>query len=282
MLTNDFEMSEKEREKISGFIEKELGIKMPPAKKALLQSRLSKRLRILGFSNYGQYYDYIMTPTGKTDEISIFVDLVSTHVTHFFREEQHFNYLYSNILPEIVNNNSRSFHTIKIWSAGCSTGEEVYSIAMIVSEFLTNIKHSNCDFEIYGTDLSPNVVEKAKNAIYYEENANNIPLDFKKKYFLRSKDKSKNLIRVSPELRMKTKFKILNFLDSDYKFNSKFDLIFCRNVLIYFDKQTQEKIINNFSKCLIAGGYLILGHSETIIGLKVNFSTVAPTIYRRT
>ena len=272
MLINEFDMSEKEREKISSFVEKELGIKMPPAKKALLQSRLSKRLRILGFSNYNEYFDFIMTPAGKNDEIPIFIDLVSTHVTHFFREEQHLNYLYSNILPEIISNHARSYHTIKIWSAACSTGEEVYSLGMVISEFFkNNLKGNKFDFEIYGTDVSSNVVEKAKNAIYDEESAKNVPFEYKKKYFLRSKDRSKNLIKITSELRTKSKFKTLNFLDDDYGFNIKFDIIFCRNVLIYFDKKTQEKIINKFSKYLAKDGFLVLGHSETIIGLNVNF-----------
>ncbi|KJU86369.1 chemotaxis protein-glutamate methyltransferase CheR, partial [Candidatus Magnetobacterium bavaricum] len=147
-----------------------------------------------------------------------------------------------------------------VWSAGCSTGEEPYTLAMVLSDFS---EKNGLDFMIIATDISTKVLDKAKSGIYEEERVIPVSTQMKKKYLLRSKDKSKGLVRIVPELRELIRFRRLNFMDSDFGFRETMDVIFCRNVVIYFDKKTQERLLNQFARYLARGGYLFMGHSET-------------------
>ncbi len=249
---------------------------MPEAKHIMLQSRLQKRLRALGIPTFGEYVDYVFSPSGH-DEIIHMMDVVSTNKTDFFRENQHFEFLLDTVLPEIFETNKQNF--VKVWSAGCSSGEEPYTLAMVMSEYQQ--KARGFDFQILGSDLSTIVLEKAVQAIYPEDRVSVIPYDMKKKYLLRSKDREKPTVRIVPELRRKLNFMRLNFMDEVYSAPSGFDIIFCRNVLIYFDRQTQEKVINKLCRHLRPGGFFFLGHSESVTGIDVPLKQIKPTVFRR-
>ncbi len=248
---------------------------MPEAKHIMLQSRLQKRLRALQIPDFSQYVDFVFSPAG-VDEIVHMMDVVSTNKTDFFREAQHFDFLTQIVLPELYEKERQPM--IKLWSAGCSSGEEPYTLAMVISEYIS--KHRGCDFSILGSDLSTIVLEKAVTAIYPEDRVDIIPLDLKKKYLLRSKDRTKPTVRIVPELRARTSFMRLNFMDEAYNAPSNFDIIFCRNVLIYFDRQTQEKVINKLCRHLRPGGYFFLGHSESVTGINVPLQQIKPTVFK--
>jgi chemotaxis protein methyltransferase CheR len=271
----DAKLSDADFSRLSKFIQGEYGIKMPPEKKIMLQSRLQKRLRALGMVSYSDYVNYVFD--GKnTEEIIHMIDVVSTNKTDFFREPVHFDYLKNKILPEFKSKASGNFN---IWSAGCSSGAEPYTIAMVCEDF----KRANNDFSynIFATDISTRMLKKAINAIYPVSEIDVISLDLKKKYLLKSKNPNENVVRIVPELRQKLKFGRLNFMDDEYHVNQMFDLIFCRNVLIYFDRENQEKVINNLCKNLKPDGYFLLGHSESITGINVPLKHIQPTIFQK-
>ena len=268
-------LSDAEFEKLSNFIYKGYGIKMPPAKKIMLQSRLQKRLRALKIYSFKDYVDYVFSKAGE-EEVIHMMDVVSTNKTDFFREPAHFDFLKQMVLPEYAAQNIRN---LNIWSAGCSSGQEVYTLAIVISEFLE--KNPAFDFRILGTDISTKMLKKAYNAIYPEQDVAMIPIETKKKYILKSKDPKKKLIRIVSSLRRKTSFMRLNFMDENYPINEKYDIIFCRNVLIYFDRETQEKVINRLCRHLKPNGYFFLGHSESITNIDVPLKQVKPTIFRR-
>jgi len=180
-------------------------------------------------------------------------------------------------LPEFYQVRRQNY--VKVWSAGCSSGEEPYTLAIVLSEFAKRFR--GFDFQILGSDLSTIVLEKAVTAIYPEERVSVIPMDLKKKYLLKSKDRTKPTVRIVPELRAKTSFMRLNFMDDFYDVPNNFDIIFCRNVLIYFDRSTQEKVINKLCRHLKPGGYFFLGHSESVTGINVPLKQLKPTVFKR-
>ncbi len=266
-------------QRLSNFIYNEYGIKMPPEKKVMLQSRLQKRLRALGIASYKDYIDFVFSKEGQQSELYHMIDAVSTNKTDFFREPVHFDLLRDLILPEFTHHH-QAHARIKVWSAGCSSGEEVYTMAMVLHEF--GLLNPIFDYYIFGSDISVRMLQAAATAVYPEEKIEVIPTTLKKKYFLRNKDTLKKTVRVVPLLRNKVKFGRLNFMDKTYQLNETFDIIFCRNVLIYFDRQTQEEVINKLCTKLKPGGYFFLGHSESIMNMKLPLVQVKPTVFRRT
>jgi chemotaxis protein methyltransferase CheR len=272
----DAKLSKKDFDRLSEFIFNNYGIKMPPIKHIMLQSRLQKRLRALGITSFSSYVDYVFSHEGK-EEIIHMIDVVSTNKTDFFRESQHFDFLSNNILYEAYNYNKQRY--FKIWSAGCSSGEEVYTLAIVFAEFAQ--KNIGTEFSILGSDISTIMLQKAYTAIYNTEKVSVIPFDLKKKYLLKSKNKDDDSVRIIPQLRNKVKFERINFMDPGYSITDSFDIIFCRNVLIYFDRETQEKVINKITRYLKPDGFFFLGHSESITGLTVPLKQIKPTIYRK-
>lgn len=271
------QMTNDDFNRLSDFVYKQSGIKMPPVKKVMLQSRLQKRLRELKITSFKDYADYVFSEQGQKNEIIHMLDVVSTNKTDFFREPVHFDFLNSTVLPEFMEKSSN--YNLKVWSAGCSSGEEPYTIAIVLSEFKS--KNQKFDYSILGTDISSKILQDAATAIYKEERIANIPLELKKKYFLRSKDRDKRTVRVVKELRAKAKYSRLNFMSDVYNLPEMFDVIFCRNVLIYFNRETQEHVINKLCTKLKSGGYLFIGHSESIIGMDVPLNQIKPTIFKR-
>ena len=273
------QLTQDEFDKLSRFIYKESGIKMPPVKRIMLQSRLQKRLRELNMTTFKEYCDFVFGKEGFNSEIIHMLDVVSTNKTDFFREPVHFDFLTDKVLPEFYEA-STSNRNIKIWSAGCSSGEEPYTIAIVLADFAE--KHPGFDFSIIGTDISTQILQKAIDAVFKEDRISVIPQETKRKYFLRSKDRSNPTVKIAPNLRRKVRFGRLNFMDSSYDIPETFDVVFCRNVLIYFDRETQEKVIGKLCLKLKPGGYFFLGHSESIMNMSLPLKQIKPTIFQRT
>jgi chemotaxis protein methyltransferase CheR len=270
-------LGEKDFNRLAGFIYRQCGIKITDAKKMMLEARLQKRLRSLSLSSFSQYCDYLFSPEGLDDELVHMIDVVTTNKTDFFRESGHFDYLAQKAIPDLLTKGRR--RNITVWSAGCSSGEEPYTLAMILSE--CGIGFPDFGFLILATDISTKVLDKARLAVYDEERVSPIPSQFRNRYLLRSKDPRNRVYRIVPELRQHVQFRRLNFMDADFGFRETMDVIFCRNVIIYFDKPTQEKLLRRFCQHLSPQGYLFMGHSETLLGMDVPLTQVAPTVYRK-
>ena len=265
---------------LSKFIHSRIGVKLPPSKKLMLEGRLRKRLRHLGLKSFEEYHEFLFSPRGMKEELPAMVDVVTTHKTDFFREPSHFDYLAREAVPELLSTGMLARgERLLVWSAGCSTGQEPYTIAMVLHELSNNEKAFR--YAVLATDVSRKVIETGKKAIYPEETIDPVPDSFRKKYFLRSKDKTKRLVRVVPELRAKVSFHTMNFLEDSLNTRRPFHIVFCRNVIIYFDRPTQEMILNKLCNYLIPKGYVFMGHSETIHGLDVPLAPAAPTVYRK-
>ncbi|WP_419785724.1 CheR family methyltransferase [Pseudodesulfovibrio sp.] len=272
-------MGDKEFSRFSQLIHSEFGIKMPPTKKILLQSRFQKRLRALGMTTYKEYCDYVFSPEGREAERSQLIDVVTTNTTHFFREPKHWDIMNNIVLPELWQRSIGRGTPLRLWSAGCSSGEEPYTLSMLLTEFAA--KASGFDFAILATDISNDILRKAMRAVYAMEKAEEIPMDMKKKYVLKSKSRTNPLIKIDEPIRRKVSFQRLNFM-GDFKLQNQQDIIFCRNVVIYFDRQTQVTLFNKFCHNLKHGGYLFIGHSESLSGMTLPLRQVAPTVFQKT
>jgi chemotaxis protein methyltransferase CheR len=273
-------MSQEDFKKLSSFIYQEYGIKMPDVKKTMLQSRLHKRLRELNMISYKDYVNYVFSKEGQQSEIIHMIDMVSTNKTDFFREPVHFDYLHSHVLPDLLQS-GRSNRNLKIWSAGCSSGEEPYTIAISLSEFIAQNPAYSFEYNILATDISTRMLKSAAEAVYKEARVEVLPISLKKRYLLKSKDRLNPTVRIIPELRHRINFQRLNFMDSNYNVPDSFDIVFCRNVLIYFDRDTQERVINKLCTKLKPNGYFFLGHSESITNFNVPLKQLKPTIFKR-
>ncbi|SME95792.1 CheR family methyltransferase [Desulfovibrio gilichinskyi] len=268
-------MQDADFKKFSNLIKSEFGIKMPITKKTMLEARLQKRLRALGMKSHSEYCDFIFSPGGLEKELTQLIDVVTTNTTDFFREPKHFEILLSTVLPEFTR---RSSSTLKVWSAGCSSGEEPYTLAIVLSEFAAN--NPDFNFSILATDISNEILNKAINAVYPLSKVDVIPMAMKKKYLLKSRNKDKQLIRIAPEIRRKVEFRRLNFMEK-FPFKDEKDIIFCRNVVIYFDRPTQYTLFSKFCARLSKGGFLFIGHSESISGMDLPVRQIAPTVYQK-
>lgn len=275
-------MSPEDFQRLSEFIESELGIQMPASKKTMLESRLQKRLRVLGLQTFSEYCDYLFSQDGIDSELVHMVDMVTTNKTDFFREPGHFDYLVQTALPELVKSHGAGImRTFTVWSAGCSTGEEPYTLAMVLSEFAERYPGLGFQFVVLATDISSRVLEVARRGIYSEDRIVPIPMSLRKKYLLRGKDKNRGVVRIVPELRSLVRFRRLNFMEGDFGMREPLDIIFCRNVFIYFDKPTQERLLGRFCRHVVPGGYIFIGQSETIGGMDLPLNRVNPSVYRK-
>lgn len=256
------------------------GIRLSSQKKGLLLSRLLKRLKKLGINSLHEYYKMVKN---NNDELLEMLNCISTNTTHFFRENHHFEYLKNKIMPELLRIKS-SQKTLRIWSAGCSTGEEPYSIAITLCEALSNTQqsllHERWDIKILATDISTKVLNKADNGIYEYEAISDMSEDIIHKYFLKGTGENTGMVKVKNFLKEIIRFRRLNLKDEVYPFNRGFDIIFCRNVMIYFDENMKQHVLSMFHKHLIEGGYLFLGHSKTMLSSN-GFKPVFITVYKK-
>jgi len=265
---------------LSRFIQDNYGIKMPMGKKTMLESRLRRRMLQVGYSSIDQYLDYVFSSEGTKNELVNMVDVITTNKTDFFREPHHFDILANKIIPHITA--SRFFTPssfLRVWSSACSSGEEPYTLAMVLTELAEN--NGGLKFSILASDLSTRVLRKAHSGVYKEEQIAEIPQRFRKKYLLRSKESSLGLVQMGAALRKAVTFRRINLMDDDFAIKDKFHIIFCRNVLIYFQKDEQERLMLKFSKQLEPGGFLFIGHSESLLGMDIPFDQVEPTVYRK-
>lgn len=274
-------MSDRTFSRFSNFIHAELGIKMPGSKKIMLQSRLHKRMRSLDIKSFDDYYDYVFNSTAKQEELTHMVNVVTTNKTDFFREPKQFDYLAQTALAETILNEKKALRKrLLVWSAGCSTGEEPYTLAMVVADFMEGRRDG--EFSILATDISTRVLETAREAIYPEKIVAPVPMRLKKKYLMRGNGPQKGFARIVPNLRKKVSFQRLNLNKGNhFGIRTPMDIIFCRNVIIYFDRQTQTKLFEKFYAQLAPGGYMFIGHSETLQGIDGRFRAVGPSIYRK-
>lgn len=271
------EISDQDFYRLSDFIYTNYGIKLLINKKIMLQSRLKSRLKANNMTSFKDYTQYVLSGKCGEAEIIEMIDLVSTNKTDFYRESVHFDFLKQVALPEMINQMGMDY--LKVWSSASSSGEEVYTITMVVSEFME--KSPKFDYTVLGTDISSRILDKAKMAVYPMDRIDVIPIEQKKKYLLRSKDLENPSVRIVPELRAKTRFQRLNLIDNVYDVAKDFDFIFCRNVLIYFDRETQERVLNKLCLHLRIGGYFFLGHSESISAMDLPLKQIKPTIFQK-
>ena len=267
----EFSYSDKDFERVAKIIYKISGISLSERKQDMVYSRLARRLRKVGLTCFNDYLNFV---TENTEEQSAFINALTTNLTHFFREEHHFEYLEEVLFPEFFSKQQKK---IRFWSAGCSTGEEPYTLAM-VWEHLKK-RPANIDFKILATDLDTNVIESAKQGIFSVDKL--VPVgDEYLKWFKQTSDCTDNQKKVSSKLKEYISFKQLNLM-KDWPIKGPFQLIICRNVLIYFDKKTQEKLIRRYYELLEPGGCLILGHSESLSENKALFDNLGKTIFRK-
>ncbi len=267
-------MSEQEFAQLASLVRVHLGIEMPPSKKTMVASRLLKRLHKRELATFSDYCALLRTVEGFQSEFSHFVELITTHKTAFFREQDHFEVLTSDVLPWALSLDHRE-RPPSFWSAAASTGEEVYSMAMALAS-----ANSTVTPFLLGTDISDISLEKAARATYTEEAVQGIPLDQRRRFLLQSKDSSHGLVRIRPELRAWCTFRRLNLMEESWPGLGTFDAIFCRNVLIYFSPKDQETIVRHLHRHLRPGGFLFLGHAETMPISLTQFQFYGRATYR--
>ncbi len=270
-------ITNEEYQLLSGLIYNKFGINLGEKKRSLVVGRLHKILAKNGFGNFREYYEHVLADSsGKA--LSTMIDHISTNHTYFYREKVHYDFFMETILPEVMNQAKRKKDpSIRIWSAGCSSGEEPYNLGMLLLEFL-GAEKQNWKTGILATDISERVLQKAINGVYNEGNVAHLPQKLKSRYMKKQPDQT---WRVNEAVRDLILFRRLNLLREDYPFKQKFQVIFCRNVMIYFDPPTREKILRNFYRYSEPGSYLIIGHSESLGRANAYFKYVQPAVYKR-
>jgi chemotaxis protein methyltransferase CheR len=248
------------------------GIQVPDERFDMFYSRLSKRVRKLGLNDFREYCAYLKS--NHDDEFTEFINAITTNLTSFFREQHHFDYLKNIVIPELLERN-KSQKEINIWSAGCSTGEEPYSIAITLLENVPK----DWTVKIFATDLDTNVLHTASTGIYTEDRIADLPTEILKRWFLKSKSSPSN-VKVKPELQAIITFKQLNLMQ-EFPMKTPFDVIFCRNVLIYFDRETKASLAKRYAKLLHSKSWLFIGHSESLNQICNEFELVSTTTYRK-
>ena len=280
-VENDkLQISDKEFQQLSKLIYKEAGINLSDNKKSLVISRLRTRLSTLGLGSFSEYYDKVLNDETGT-ELSVLLDAISTNVTSFFREYNHFEFLQDTVIPELTEqyNTSRERSYIHWWSSASSTGQEPYSMAISWLESVDRPARYN--FKLLATDISNPALEEAREAVYQEKELSKINPATKNQYFTKARDYGSGYYKVCQPVRDLVTFGRLNLNQNRFPFDRKFDLIFCRNVTIYFDQPIVQKLINKFERNLKSGGYLFMGHSESLAGIDSGLSFIEPTIYQK-
>ncbi|MBF0380460.1 MAG: methyltransferase [Magnetococcales bacterium] len=272
--------SDNDFERLSKFIYNNFGIRVPKSKKSSLPQWLKKRIETLGIPSCREYIDRVLDPSQGDEELTHFIDVVTTNKSGFFHEPEHYEYLARQVLPKLVHNNGAGVgRPLMLWSAGCSSGEEPYTMTMVLKEFSERIPGINFKAKVLATDISKKALSKAQDAVYKMQKVEELPMQIKKKYLLKSKDSRKNLVRIDSSLRSMVSFRQLNLMDDKFRLREAFDVIFCRNVIHYFDHQTKEKLINKFYNHLNPGGFLFIGNSETLDQINTPLNQITPTIY---
>ncbi len=278
-FTASVDLSDKEFEMFRDLVFEKSGISLHEGKKELVRTRLGALVRKGGFKSYKEYYDFVKNDKAEIEIVNM-LDAISTNLTSFFREPAHFTFLTETIIPQFVEaKRAVGDKDVRVWSAGCSSGEEPYSLAFTLMDHLETIQTWNV--KILATDLSTQVLEMATKGLYKEERVKAMPTNILRKYFQKGVKDNNGVFRVRPEAQQMISFKRFNLMDPTFPFHKKFSFIFCRNVMIYFDKPTQQKLIAKFYNVLEPDGYLLIGHSESLTGVQHQFKYIKPTIYRK-
>lgn len=272
-------LSEREFAHLASLVESHAGIRMPASKRTMLEGRLRRRLRERGMTDFSAYCRYLFDEGGLDEELGDLIDVVTTNKTDFFREPKHFEILTQRALPDLAARGVGVQRPLQVWSAGSSIGAEAYTLAMVLAEFRATMPRFQ--FRVLGTDICTAVLRTATKAIFPEEMAAPIPLPLRQRYLLRSRDRKARQIRIAPELRTQVEFRQLNFMAREYVLPATPDVVFCRNVIIYFDSAVRSAVLARICNCIDPGGYLFMGHSETITGFDLPLRQVAPTVYLR-
>jgi chemotaxis protein methyltransferase CheR len=274
--------TDREFRRLGEVVEYECGLVFPASKRIMLETRLRRRARALGLESLSSYCEHLENPVDRSKELAHLIDAVTTHKTDFFREPAHFDYLAKQALPDLVAREQAGLRRpLAVWSSACSTGEEPYTLAMVLSDYASSNAANSFRFRIEATDISSVVLEKGRMGVYPEAVAAPVPPAHRKRYLLRGRNAQRDSIRVAPELRAAVRFRQLNLMDAGYEFPEPFDIVFCRNVMIYFERATQQAILGRIVRTLRPGGYLFMGHAESLSGLDLPLIQVEPAIYRR-
>ncbi len=274
-MAKEFDFSDKDFQRVKKLVLEHTGICLSDIKHDMMYSRLAKRLRKLNLDNFSDYIDLI--ESGDESELGDFTNSVTTNLTSFFREQHHFDYLKTTLIPTLMKLNADT-RKIRIWSAGCSTGEEPYSLAITLKETIPD--NAGWDVKILATDLDTNVLETGSSGVYSMDRVNGISSAVLKRWFNKGKGEKEGLVRVSNELRDMIVFKQLNLM-GPWPVKAGVDIIICRNVVIYFDKATQSVLFDRYAETLRSDGYLIIGHSESLHKVTDRFKSLGKTIYQR-
>ena len=271
---SDDHLDMRDFQRIATLIGAEVGIKLPPAKRLMVEGRLRRRLRHLHLNSFAQYGDYLFRQDGLNRELPYLINAVTTNKTDFFREPNHFDYMREVALPTLQEKGVRR---IRAWSSACSIGAEPYTIAMVLEDFRKEA--GGPDYSILATDLSTEVLEKARRGIFPAEMIDPVPKEMARRFVMQAKDATRRVVRIAPQLRAKVGFMRLNLMDATYGVGEPMHMIFCRNVLIYFDKKTQLHVMTRLCECLKPGGYLFIGHSESISAMNLPVRQLANTVF---
>lgn len=283
-MSHDFEFAEdvtsgqlaiRDFDRLSPLIHRLVGIKMPPNKRTMVEGRLRRRLAATGAETFSDYCDALFENGDDGPEVVHFIDAITTNKTDFFREPEHFRLLTQTILPALPKTQRK----LKMWSAACSTGAEPYTMAMVAGEFIQG--RPEMDVSITATDICTTVLATAFNGIYTTDTVAPVPDSLRQRYVLKSKDQTSNVVRMAPSLRSKIRFGRLNLMAASYDLDRDFDVIFCRNVLIYFDRKDQGAVLRRLVDHLRPGGILTVGHSETLHGFDLPVEPIGHTMFRR-
>lgn len=275
----ELELSQRDFLRFKTLIHEQCGINLHEGKKELVRARLSKRLRQTGHKNFSAYYNFLINDASG-EELVLMLNAISTNLTSFFRESKHFDFLLQEVFPRFENRlNSVRSEELHVWSAGCSTGEEPYSLAMCFNEYFGSDVQKGV--KILATDISTQVLTSANAGVYPAARTANIPQHMLRKYFQKGYGKMSGYVRLKAGIRQMVEFQRLNLMNP-FPFKEKFDVIFCRNVMIYFDKNVQETLVNKYYGSMKTEGYFFIGHSESLMKLNHPFKYVKPTVYCKT
>lgn len=274
-------LSEKDFARLADIVGRYVGIRLPPTKRLMAEGRLRRRVRALGLGTIADYCRLLYCDTKIAEELVHLIDAVTTNKTDFFREPAHFDFLKQRGIASILaGRTSPAQQTLKIWSAASSNGAEAYSIAMMLAELSPQM--GGFRYAVLGTDISTEILDQARRAIYPETMIAPIPRDMQRRYLMKARGATwRNEVRIVPEIRRHCRFARLNLMDRTFPFDRDIDVIFLRNVLIYFDKPTQHAVISRVTEHLRPGGYLLLGHSESMIGCDLPLRQVASATFER-
>jgi len=274
--TDNLILTEEDFLRVSDVIYNHCGINLHDGKHSLVRARLAKRIRSTNFDNFSDYIDYVLSEKGRQEFVA-FVDSLSTNLTSFFREKVHFDYLQDTFLPNLIQEKEKkNQHRIRAWSAGCSSGEEPYTIAITLLE---NIPQ-NWDCKILASDVSTRILQMAQAGTYDAERVAPLTPQQKNKFLVPNRIEGHKVYQVNSQLQKMIAFRYLNLMEP-WPFKGPFDFIFCRNVMIYFDKSTQQKLVNRFWDVLAPNGLLCIGHSESLTSIKHKFQYVIPATYKK-